>query len=214
MSRCGLGSIFEGTKRLRGVPAAHPFERGSDDAEILEGQPGGGLPDLLECLGIDRLARLHDDVPHAELLDEGHHLLLRTGTDRQHRDDGGDAEDHAEHRQERAQLVDAEIVEAKLQVLQPRPEFGIRIRQEALHGQLPEPGFTGPALGPLLLSSAERVPQRDFGADREMATTTWVSVRSETLTSSRLERASAADEDHRLAVLLEERLTREDTGRL
>ena len=79
----------------------------------LKRQAGRELPDLLQRLIVGRLARLDDQVADAELLDERHHLLLRAGADRQHRDDRGHAEDHAEHRQERAQLVRAQVLEAR-----------------------------------------------------------------------------------------------------
>ena len=61
----------------------------------LNDSPGRQLADLLQRLAVARLARLDDQVADAELLDERHHLLLRAGADRQHRDDRRDAEDHA-----------------------------------------------------------------------------------------------------------------------
>ena len=41
-----------------------------------------------------------EDVAHAELFDEGHHLLLRSGSDRKHRHHGRHAENHSQHGQQ------------------------------------------------------------------------------------------------------------------
>ena len=79
-------------------------------------RPGRELAHLLQRLVVGRLARFDDQVAHAELLDERHHFLLRAGADRQHRDDRRDAEDHAEHRQQRSQLVRAEVLEAEAEL--------------------------------------------------------------------------------------------------
>ena len=65
---------------------------------------------------VARFARLDDQVPDAELLDEGHHFLLRARADGEHGDHGGDAEDHAHHREQRPQLVRAEVLEAEHQL--------------------------------------------------------------------------------------------------
>ena len=81
-------------------------------ADVLEREAGRLLPHLLEGLELGRLARFDDQIAHAEIFDERHHLLLRAGADRQHRDDRGHAEDHAEHRQQRAELVQQEVVHA------------------------------------------------------------------------------------------------------
>ena len=88
---------------------------GADGAQVLEGETGRDLAQLLKRLLVGRLARLDDQVAHAEVLDERHHLLLRAGANRQHRDHGGDAEDHAEHGQQRAQLVDEQVVDPELE---------------------------------------------------------------------------------------------------
>ena len=111
--------------RLRALAARDVLDVRLDDAQVLERQAGRELADLLQRLVVGRLARLDDQVADAELLDEGHHFLLRAGADRQHRDDRGDAEDHPEHRQQRTQLVRAQVLEAEAQLGQEvrRPEM-------------------------------------------------------------------------------------------
>src|SRR5207247_4019114 len=64
--------------------------------------------------------RLVGAVPAAVIFGERHDLLLRTGGDRQHGDDRGDAEDHAEHGQPGAQLVEEQVVDAAPEVGQPQ----------------------------------------------------------------------------------------------
>src|SRR6185295_122143 len=61
-----------------------------------------------------------DQIPDAEPLDEGHHLLLRAGADGQHRQHRRHAENHPEHRQQRAQLVKQQVVEAAADVGHPQ----------------------------------------------------------------------------------------------
>ena len=87
-------------------------------------RPADSLPHLLQRLVVGRLARLDDQVAHAELLDERHDLLLRAGADRQHRDHRRHAEDHPQHRQQRSQLVRAQVVE-------PEPQLGQEVRRRA-----------------------------------------------------------------------------------
>ncbi len=95
-----------------------------DHAIVPEGQARRELPHLLHDLIVGRLARLDDQVAHAELLDERHDFLLRAGADREHRDDRRHAEDHPHHREERSQLVRA-------QVLEPEPQLGQEVRRRA-----------------------------------------------------------------------------------
>src|SRR5262249_53598582 len=99
-------------------------------------------------------ARFDDQVAHAELLDERHHLLLRAGADRQHRHDGRDAEDHPEHREQRPQLVRAEVLEAEPQLRKVvgRPEMTPGVDHDLPAGLAPPPpparslaGTPGPA---------------------------------------------------------------------
>src|SRR5262249_24927094 len=94
---------------------------GLDDPQILEREARRQLPHFLQRLAVGRLARLDDQVAHAELLDERHHFLLRAGADREHGDHGRHAEDHAQHREQRPQLVRA-------QVLEPEAELGQDVR--------------------------------------------------------------------------------------
>ena len=68
-------------------------------------RPGETWRSPLERLLVGRRPRLDDQVADAHRLDHRHHLLLRAGADREHRHHRGDAEDHAEHGQQRAQLV-------------------------------------------------------------------------------------------------------------
>ena len=161
---------------------AHPFHRRADDAVVLERQPWRRAPHLSERLRIGRLARLDDDVAHAELLDERHHLLLRAGANRQHRDDGRDAEDHAEHRQQRAQLVDAEVVEPELQILKPGAELRLRIAKKCRDHE-PALGCTGPALPAPVFASASGFRSATSVPTVRLVTTMCVSVRCDTFTS-------------------------------
>ena len=126
-SACGRGSSFDGVKRLRAVAAVMPSTLAWMTRKSLKFRPARYLADLLQRLRIRRLARFDDQVPDAELLDERHHFLLRAGADRQHRDDRRHAEDHPEHRQQRTQLVRAEVVEAHPEVGQ---EVGVGRRQQ------------------------------------------------------------------------------------
>ena len=96
---------------------------------------------------VGRLARLDDQVADAELLDERHHFLLRAGADREHRDDRRHAEDHPEHRQQRAELVRA-------QVLEPEPELGQEVGVPEM-GPRTSRHFAGP-------DAAGRGPLDDF----------------------------------------------------
>ena len=109
----------------------------------LNDSPGDSLRTFCSACSSARLARLDDQVADAELLDERHHLLLRAGADRQHRDDRRHAEDHPEHRQQRAQLVRAEVLEAEHQLGQEvgRPEMGAG----AAHFAGPDAVGSGPA---------------------------------------------------------------------
>ena len=109
-------AAWTGVIRLRALIAREAADVRLDHAQVLERQARRQLPDLLQRLPIGRLARLDDDVAHAQLLDERNHLLPRAGADRQHRHDRRHAEDHAEHRQQRAQLVRAQVVEPLVQL--------------------------------------------------------------------------------------------------
>ena len=104
--------------------------------------PGRQLADLLQRLLVGGFARLDDQVANAELLDEGHDLLLRPGANRQHRDDRGHTEDHPQHREEGSELVRAEVLEAEHQLGQEigRPEVRARA-----HLAAPDPVGSGPA---------------------------------------------------------------------
>ena len=62
---------------------------------------------------------LDDEIAHAELFDEGHDLLLRSGSDGEHGDDSGNAKNHAEHGQKRAKLVAGEVFKTEDHIRQP-----------------------------------------------------------------------------------------------
>src|SRR5712692_1110489 len=62
---------------------------------------------------------LHDQVAHAELLDEGHNLLLRSCTDGKHGDYRGNAKNHAQHGKQRTQFVVGKILETEKKIGQP-----------------------------------------------------------------------------------------------
>ena len=128
-------------------------------------QPGRQLAHLLQRLVVGRLARLDDQVAHAELLDERHHLLLRAGADRQHGDDGRHAEDHAEHRQQRAQLVRAQVVEPLLRARAACRGRDAR-RADGERGDRRVAHFTGPDAAPLFgalaaVDDGHGIDQRD-----------------------------------------------------
>ena len=159
-------------KRLRGDAALTPSIVARYDPVVLKGEAGRRAPHLAECLRLGRLARLDDDVAYTQLLDERHHLLLRTRADRQHRDDGRDAEDHAEHREQRAQLVDAEVVEAELQILEAGAELRLRSRNARITSRpvaaqaqrflCPSPGQRGDCAAPLPCRRANRRSRHAF----------------------------------------------------
>ena len=135
-----------------------------------EVQAGGDLAHLLQRLVVGRLARLDDQVAHAKLLDERHDFLLRAGADRQHRDDRRDAEDHAEHRQQRAQLVRAQVVEAHAEIGQ---EVGVGAatssrRADAHRVPSARPARVGAAGDPAVVVPVDGgIDERDFGAFRQ-----------------------------------------------
>ncbi len=56
--------------------------------------------DFLKLLLVACFLGFHDQIAHAQLLDERHHLLLRSRADRKHRHHRRDAENHSEHRQQ------------------------------------------------------------------------------------------------------------------
>ena len=101
----------EALARRRGLDAG---DVGAHRPQVLEGQSRRDAAHFLKGLIVLRLARLDDEIAHPEILDERHHLLLRTGADGQHGHDGRDAEDHAEHRQQRSELVDEQILDPEL----------------------------------------------------------------------------------------------------
>ena len=121
-------------------------------------RPAESLADLLQRLVVRGFARFDDQVAHAELLDEGHDLLLRAGADRQHRDDRRDAEDHPHHRQQRAQLVGAQVVEAEAQ-------FGQEVRGRAIRAGATDAVVTAvpTAVGHALIAALRRWQRRRAG---------------------------------------------------
>src|SRR4026209_2702255 len=73
--------------------------------------------------------RFDDDVVHAQLIDKAHHLLLGAGGDREHGHHRAHPKDHAEHRQQAAQLV-------REQARKTHRQFG-QISGKRIHGYLP-----------------------------------------------------------------------------
>src|SRR5207245_11390172 len=86
---------------------------------IVESQAGRVFPNLLQLLPIVGFLGLHDEIANAKLLDEGHDFLLCSRADGKHGDDGGDAKNHAQHGQQRTQLVAGEIFESENEIGQP-----------------------------------------------------------------------------------------------
>src|SRR5205085_3202051 len=60
--------------------------------------------------------RFDDEVADAKLLDQLHHLLARAGADGEHSNDGSHAEDHAQHGEQRAHLVQQEVLETLAEI--------------------------------------------------------------------------------------------------
>ena len=65
---------------------------------------------------------LDDQIAHAELLNEGHNLLLRSGTDGKHGDYRGHAKNHAQHGEQGTQFVVGKILETEKKIGQPLRE--------------------------------------------------------------------------------------------
>ena len=100
-----LGNHLGGREALARRGLLNARSVGADGAQVLKGEAGGSLADFLLRLPIGGFLGLHNQIAHAELLDEGHHLLLGAGPDGEHGDHRRHAEDHAEHGQKSAQFV-------------------------------------------------------------------------------------------------------------
>ena len=116
----------EAFSRRRGHGAADIC---ADHAIVLKGQPGRELvkhprlqrrhpelANLLVRLPFEGFLSFYDQVPHAQLFDERHHLLLRPGADRKHGDHSRDAENHPQHGGQGPELVEQQIFEAQAKV--------------------------------------------------------------------------------------------------
>ena len=90
-----------------------------DDLIIPERKARRNFPDFLKLLVVARFLGFYDQVAHAQLLDERHHLLLRSRADRKHCDHRRDTENHSEHGQQRTQLVAGQVLQAKSEIGQP-----------------------------------------------------------------------------------------------
>src|SRR2546428_7010788 len=111
-----FGDEFRGREafsRRRGHGAADIC---ADHAIVLKGQPGRELANLLVRLPFEGFLSFYDQVPHAQLFDERHHLLLRPGADRKHRDHGCDTENHPQHGEQGPELVEQQVFEAQAKV--------------------------------------------------------------------------------------------------
>ena len=110
------GSAVPGPCQQPGASERHALE----PAPCPEGQARGNRANRLEFVAVERLVGLDDDVIDAELIDEAHHLLLGAGRNGQHGHDGANAEDHAQHGEQAAELVGEEAG-------QPHHQFGKNI---------------------------------------------------------------------------------------
>ena len=168
---------------MRGAVSDDTVDVGLDDAPVAEGQARRDLPHFPKVLPGCGLFRLHDQVAHSELLDEGHHLLLGPGSDRQHGDHRRHAEDHTQHGQQGAQLVNAEVFDA-LQKVWQYLRYGVRAhegRQGMGRGHRPPPPtrddwFVAP-LEPGLPGSCSGLTRATTVPSRTPSIATWLSVR-------------------------------------
>src|SRR5207245_4626030 len=76
-----LGEDFGGNKALARRRGYDASKVRLDNAIVLKRQSRRGPTDFVVGVVIGRFLRFDDEVAHAELLDEGHHFLLRPGTD-------------------------------------------------------------------------------------------------------------------------------------
>ena len=110
-----------------GVAAHHARGHGAGDAgdgladarlvvvqEAVDRKAGGGLGGGARSLLGGRLHGVDHDVLAPEALDGFERLVARAFADGEHGDDRTDAEDHAEHREERARLVAPHVRGAEL----------------------------------------------------------------------------------------------------
>ena len=81
------------------------------DRRRVVGRQRAGVALALPHAALREVAGRHDDHVGAGRLDLRLDRGLRAGAERHHRDDGGDADDHAEHRQRRPHLVAAQRLE-------------------------------------------------------------------------------------------------------
>ncbi len=86
---------------------------------VAERQARRVFPDLLKFLAVARFLGFHNQVAHAQLLNERHHLLLRACADREHRHHRRHAENHSQHGQQGAQLMAGQVFQAKSKIRQP-----------------------------------------------------------------------------------------------
>ena len=202
VSANGFGISFDGVKRLRAVDAPTPSTVDWITRRSARRQPRRDLPQPLERLLVRRRPRFDDQVADAHRLDHRHHLLLRAGADRQHRDHRGDAEDHAEHGQQRAQLVREQVVDAHRQ----------RGQHVARDHRRPPAGAAAGMAGPRRCRcrrtprrAASDRPARSAVPSATPSTTAEVSVLPSTLTGVGVKplTLAAAHEHHRAAVALE-----------
>src|SRR5215472_5667773 len=92
-----LGNGFRGGEALARRGGGDVAYVVLDDAIVRESQAGGDPANLHVCLKLHRLFGFDDEVVYAHLLDERHDFLSGTGTDREHGDDRGYAENHTQH---------------------------------------------------------------------------------------------------------------------
>jgi hypothetical protein len=88
-----------------------------DERGVCHGQPFRAFPLRVFASAVVELALMHTNRIGPELPDLLHGFLLGTLGDRKHRGHGSDAEDHAEHREERPQLVGADAAQPDPQAL-------------------------------------------------------------------------------------------------
>ena len=103
-----LGKHFERFETLARRQCLQALDVFGNGAEVAEREPWRDPAAGLQLVAVDRFLGFDDDVVDAQQVDVAHHLFLRAGGDGKHGHHRAHAEDHAEHGEQAAQLVDQE----------------------------------------------------------------------------------------------------------